>query len=182
VAMAFQTPAAKAVLFDWSYAGFNGGPVAALGTLQATPDGGGVYTVTSIAGTRNGVPITGLTVYAGLDNLVYTDAANLYGVDAHVDYPGLAYTDLSGAAFNVFYDISASDPYNCGRIGYCEIGPGIVGTSGLGPPRDSVGPIEFFTLTGVPEPATWTMLLIGFAGIGFAAYRRTRRDTSIAAA
>jgi hypothetical protein len=24
----------------------------------------------------------------------------------------------------------------------------------------------------VPKPSTWAMLLIGFAGIGFAAYRR----------
>jgi PEP-CTERM motif len=26
--------------------------------------------------------------------------------------------------------------------------------------------------SAVPEPSTWAMLLIGFAGIGFAAYRR----------
>lgn len=29
--------------------------------------------------------------------------------------------------------------------------------------------------TGVPEPSTWAMLLIGFAGIGFATYRRGHR-------
>jgi hypothetical protein len=28
----------------------------------------------------------------------------------------------------------------------------------------------------VPEPSTWAMLLIGFAGIGFASYRRPRRQ------
>ena len=27
-------------------------------------------------------------------------------------------------------------------------------------------------VTDVPEPSTWAMLLIGFAGVGFAAYRR----------
>jgi PEP-CTERM motif len=32
-----------------------------------------------------------------------------------------------------------------------------------------------FVLTGVPEPSTWAMLLIGFAGIGFASYRKSRR-------
>ena len=26
----------------------------------------------------------------------------------------------------------------------------------------------------VPEPATWTMMLIGFAGLGFVGYRRAR--------
>jgi len=31
-----------------------------------------------------------------------------------------------------------------------------------------------FTLIGsaVPEPSTWAMLLLGFAGLGYAAYRR----------
>ena len=28
--------------------------------------------------------------------------------------------------------------------------------------------------TAVPEPSTWAMLLLGFAGLGFAACRRTR--------
>jgi hypothetical protein len=27
----------------------------------------------------------------------------------------------------------------------------------------------------VPEPSTWGMMLVGFAGIGFASYRRTRK-------
>lgn len=30
-----------------------------------------------------------------------------------------------------------------------------------------------YTVAAVPEPSTWAMLLIGFAGIGFAAYRKT---------
>jgi hypothetical protein len=28
----------------------------------------------------------------------------------------------------------------------------------------------------VPEPSTWAMMLIGFAGLGFAGYRRTKRN------
>jgi hypothetical protein len=31
--------------------------------------------------------------------------------------------------------------------------------------------------SAVPEPSTWAMLLIGFAGIGFAAYQRQRRHS-----
>lgn len=33
-----------------------------------------------------------------------------------------------------------------------------------------------FYVAAVPEPSTWAMLLIGFAGIGFAAYRQSRRQ------
>ena len=28
----------------------------------------------------------------------------------------------------------------------------------------------------VPEPSTWAMLLLGFAGLGFVAYRRKTKD------
>jgi hypothetical protein len=32
--------------------------------------------------------------------------------------------------------------------------------------------------SAVPEPSTWAMLLLGFAGIGFMAYRRRANTTS----
>jgi PEP-CTERM motif len=37
------------------------------------------------------------------------------------------------------------------------------------------------TLSSVPEPATWAMMLIGFAGLGYAGYRRTLRRAALAA-
>ncbi len=36
--------------------------------------------------------------------------------------------------------------------------------------------------TGVPEPSTWAMMLIGFAGVGFAAYRGSRRPEAVSLA
>jgi len=35
--------------------------------------------------------------------------------------------------------------------------------------------------TGVPEPSTWAMMLLGFAGLGFAAYQGSRKAVSIGA-
>jgi hypothetical protein len=35
------------------------------------------------------------------------------------------------------------------------------------------------TLLAVPEPSTWAMMLAGFAGLGFAAYRRARAVTAL---
>jgi len=32
-------------------------------------------------------------------------------------------------------------------------------------------------ISAVPEPSTWAMMILGFAGIGFMAYRRSRKNT-----
>jgi hypothetical protein len=31
----------------------------------------------------------------------------------------------------------------------------------------------------VPEPSTWAMMLLGFAGLGFMAYRRTKKSAAV---
>ena len=31
-------------------------------------------------------------------------------------------------------------------------------------------------VAAVPEPSTWAMMVLGFAGVGFLSYRRTRRN------
>jgi hypothetical protein len=32
-------------------------------------------------------------------------------------------------------------------------------------------------LHAVPEPSTWAMMILGFAGVGYMAYRRSRKNT-----
>jgi len=41
---------------------------------------------------------------------------------------------------------------------------------------------ESFALTAAPELSTWAMMLIGFAGVGFVAYRRTKKGSAAIAA
>ena len=36
-------------------------------------------------------------------------------------------------------------------------------------------------VSAVPEPSTWAMMLLGFAGIGFMAYRRKSKPALMAA-
>jgi hypothetical protein len=36
------------------------------------------------------------------------------------------------------------------------------------------------TFSGVPEPSTWAMMLLGFAGLGFAGYRASRKSAVLA--
>jgi len=59
--------------------------------------------------------------------------------------------------------------------------------------RDTAGPILFFTAnsttnafefdmgTSVPEPSTWAMMALGFAGLGYAAFRRSAKARALAA-
>jgi hypothetical protein len=37
------------------------------------------------------------------------------------------------------------------------------------------------TVSAVPEPSTWTMMILGFAGLGFLAYRRNDQPAAGAA-
>jgi hypothetical protein len=55
-------------------------------------------------------------------------------------------------------------------------------TSGVDAPfGPSIDYTSFVAVTAVPEPATWAMLILGFAGIGFMAYRRRAKPALIVA-
>jgi hypothetical protein len=41
---------------------------------------------------------------------------------------------------------------------------------------------DLVSVSTVPEPATWTMMLVGFAGLGFAGYRRSKKVSALRAA
>jgi len=41
--------------------------------------------------------------------------------------------------------------------------------------------IDNISITAVPEPSTWAMMLLGFAGVGFMAYRRKSKAASVVA-
>lgn len=51
------------------------------------------------------------------------------------------------------------------------------------PTQISIGAIEVYTLSAavapVPEPSTWAMLISGFAGVGFMAYRRRKQFSTV---
>jgi len=42
--------------------------------------------------------------------------------------------------------------------------------------------VSLSAVSAVPEPATWAMMLLGFAGVGFIGYRQSGKHGSTAAA
>ena len=60
-------------------------------------------------------------------------------------------------------------------------GPGVYGVvvlvDGVADYKSAGG----LSLTAAPEPSTWAMMMLGFAGLGFAGYRKARTTSAIAA-
>jgi len=57
----------------------------------------------------------------------------------------------------------------------CNNGPGNCGGNNV--LLATVGGNEVLRVTNVPEPSTWAMLILGFTGVGFMAYRRKANPT-----
>jgi hypothetical protein len=126
---------------------------------------------------------------------------NVYG---YVELSSLDLTTSNGTISSYVYTGATADPDGCGTncVGYGRTsppyfgGPQLTFTNPLGSPGPdpiivgeggpswenlsySVGgpPIRFLATgiaTPVPEPATWAMLIAGFAGLGAVGYRRAR--------
>jgi hypothetical protein len=98
---------------------------------------------------------------------------------------GGVYLPSSVAIDGTSYAI-APDNINPDPRGYTFSDLGITGSSvnvqffqSSGYPWIMVGEVSF--ASGVPEPASWAMMLIGFAGLGVAGYRSTRKNAAVAA-
>lgn len=145
--------AAQAAVWDFSY---SGGGYTASGEFT-TGAAGSPYTVTGITGTADGYAITGLSTYAGANELLYYPPSGGY----YADFSGISFVNANNVDYNItnyptgsgnFINVSTLDP---GGYGCCTVA------------------VEM-TVTPVPELSTWAMMLAGFAALGFAGYRRTK--------
>ncbi len=180
-----QMPA-EAAVFDWS---FSGTGVSGSGELDATLDAfwtgwfavhgydQQIYDVTSMTGTAtpiggdSALPVTGPFTggdFADRNWVVYPASYFYLGGDNNTVQPifldvdnGLAFK-IGGTQYDIVYNSYTTA--ECGGIGYClrEGGDPVPVTFAL-----SAG-------SGVPEPSTWAMMLVGFAGFGLAGYRACR--------
>jgi hypothetical protein len=97
-------------------------------------------------------------------------------------------TGLGGLVLFEIATIGDSGPYWCATNGGCyphETPPAIGVSTVYGEsPNEQTGlsgPTVIATSGAVPEPSTWAMMLLGFAGLGFAGYRTSRKTVAAAA-
>jgi hypothetical protein len=134
----------------------------------------GGYDVTGVSGQVDGDAITGLIANPGqpfpsysadgwfiFDNVVWPGGAPV------LSNPGLFFTGASGDEYNLFSDDASTYELYDARagVGYVAHSAGTI-TAGDGPGLDAVG---------VPEPTGWTMMILGFAGVGAILRRRRGR-------
>ncbi|SRR5258708_15357602 len=96
-----------------------------------------------------------------------TSTSLFFDFNATVGTPYLLFQGNNGSLLCL-----AGAPGNCGQ-GPSSIAIYVSGWAN--PPISEIGNVEIATLaiaSPVPEPSTWAMMILGFAGIGFMAYRR----------
>jgi PEP-CTERM motif len=132
----------------------------------------GGYNVTGITGTVAGDLVTGLIgnptkpnfSYSSdglfiFDNVIFAGAPN-------VSWGGLFFSGKSGAEYNLFSDNASTYELYAAQDGhYLANSVGFMRTIKLA--GGDVSPSN-----GVPEPAAWTMMIVGFGGIGAMMRRR----------
>jgi hypothetical protein len=154
---------ASAKVFDWSLTGpapdLGGLPFPGSGTITASPTAStGVWDIDTITGVINGSEITGPNDFEGADNRLFTNGFAFVSINT-----GISFETAAGQSFNIFSFDGQMTPPTGNAYGERTANP--AAPFGVGT----------FTLTAVPEASTWALMLIGFAGLGMAGYRATRK-------
>ena len=99
------------------------------------------------------------------DTRLTSPVNRLLGVNGHNVAAGL-YNDASGNSHGYTYTISSGTYSPVELVGFYV---------------DAASNTHGLLASAVPEPSTWSMLLLGFTGIGFMAYHRKSKQLMIAA-
>ncbi|MGO8738765.1 PEP-CTERM sorting domain-containing protein [Rhodoblastus sp.] len=152
---------AQAKVFDFNLTDLNGDVAA--GQLDAVSNGS-TYTITSISGTWEGTTnsgtISGLSSYAGADQLLYPTAP-------YADFSGISFT-VNSVSYN-WSNYAVGTTSALGGIAVSTLDPNGYGAYQIG--------IATVTVTAVPEAATWLMMLGGFSALGLIGSRRKNRHS-----
>jgi hypothetical protein len=135
------------------------------------------YDVLSVSGNVDGDAITGLvnnpnqpTQATSPDGLFYFDNVVWPGATQQLSNPGILFTGASGTEYNLFADDAVHyELYTAVNGSWSNHSYGTIAMAQTfqgGFDRDSLG---------VPEPASWALMILGFGGVGAVLRRRHAR-------
>ena len=171
---------AQAATWLLTYVDTNGAaPAKATLTVQTldTLDAVGGYDITGVTGAVDGDAVTGLIAnprkpYASysadgmfiFDNVFFAKAAPL------LSNPGLFFSGASGNEYNLFSDSPTVYELYQARPGvaYLEHSVGVLSAQTVAP----LGGLRNLEQGAIPEPAAWTMMILGIGGVGALLRRR----------
>jgi hypothetical protein len=179
-ALALSSPSAKANLINFGFQTTSGNPFDIIGQLNIANglDAVGGYDILGITGTvfyLGGNPITFTPITSLVNNPNQPNPKNNgswiydnvgFSGQPHLDNNGVLFT-AGSYTYNIYsavvtdtnlYFLSSNNPNG-------NFLPG------------QTGNLNTQQVSGVPELSTWGMMLIGFAGVGFVAYRRAKKAT-----
>ncbi len=144
----------------------------------------GGHDVTGISGQVDGDAVTGLIANPGqpfpsysadgwfiYDNVVWPGGAPV------LSNPGLFFTGASGDEYNLFSDNASTYELYDARagVGYVAHSMGALAVSEL----PSVRGFSLDEVVGVPEPASWVFMIVGFGSVGAVLRRRHRTGLNL---
>jgi hypothetical protein len=139
------------------------------GNINSSNDSGFV----SLTGTLLGdsFSVTQTTGYGGFDNIFITSGitlvnGNITNIVTPYGGQGIGASGPSSSGF-FFFNPTASEP----GLSFTFTPSGETTTAGT----------VSSEVAAVPEPSTWAMMILGFFGVGFMAYRRKAKPTFMAA-
>jgi hypothetical protein len=166
------------VAFSTTYNGgtFNGDTLS--GTISLDVGAGGVAGSGTLTISGPGLPGLETLGLVPLPQVYHAgDGTNLFGND------NIFPITANGITFGTNAPGGTSGGYTLqfllgGEFGECSstvVCGFIAGPGGAANLYDKLGPT---TISAVPEPSTWAMMLLGFVGLGFMAYRRKNNETA----
>jgi PEP-CTERM motif len=118
-----------------------------------------------------GFPLGQFSVTGGLTVLLGTDATGQITSWFISENIFASYPAFPGENPNDFFSTYIVSTTNTGNT----VLQTLDNNAGFGPNPSGVGLGSFGAVAAVPEPGTWAMMILGFAGIGFMTYRRKNK-------
>ena len=187
---ALAAGSAQASTWLLTYQATNGAaPVAATLNLTAsdTLNAVGGYDVTGVGGNVDGDPVTSLIANPGqpfasysadgmfiFDNVLWPTSAPV------LSNPGLFFAAASGAEYNLFSDNGATYELYKAQPGVAYLANS-VGVISFARTHPNAAPLDSAP-GGVPEPAAWALMILGFGGAGALLRQRRGRLATISGA